>query len=225
MFRRCRAWLSAIAWLCLWAGPAAAADPMFEGGEFTPWVELSAAQRSSVPGLERRVVVFVHFTCPFCRAIHPSLKRWSKGLPAGISYEVVPAVGLPSHAAMALAYYTVLEVAPGKLDAYVEQLFVGLQDQNQPAESPETYIEAARLIGIPRETFLRGTQSESVRRFAMRAQALTAAYRLNEVPSVVVGNRYLTAPRRVQNQPEAFLAVLNGLVSSVYTASTGAAHR
>jgi thiol:disulfide interchange protein DsbA len=206
----------------LWAAPAAANDPMFAGGEFTPWVELTAAQRASAPGLERRVVVFVHFTCPFCRAIHPSLTRWSKGLPAGITYEVVPAVGLPSHAPMALAYYTVLEVAPGKLDAYVQQLFVSLQDENQPAESAETYIEAASRIGIPRETFLRATQSENVRRFAMRAQALTASYGLNEVPSVVVGNRYLTAPRRVQNQPEAFLAVLNGLVSSVYTASTGA---
>jgi thiol:disulfide interchange protein DsbA len=194
---------------------------MFAGGEFTPWVELSAAQRAKAAGLERRVVVFVHFTCPFCRAIHPSLTRWSKGLPAAISYELVPAVGLPSHAPMALAYYTVLEAAPAKLDAYVEQLFVRLQDQNQPAESPETYIAAARAIGIPPETFVRASQTDSVRRFAMRAQALTAAYGLNEVPSVLVGNRYLTAPRRVQNQPEAFIAVLNGLVSSVYTADAG----
>jgi thiol:disulfide interchange protein DsbA len=194
---------------------------MFAGGEFTPWVELTPAQRAQAPGLERRVVVFVHFTCPFCRAIHPTLTRWSRGLPQAISYELVPAVGLASHAKMALAYYTVLEAAPTKLDAYVEQMFVALQDQQQPADSAETYIAAARAIGIPREAFVRASQSDSVRRFALRAQQLTAAYGLNEVPSVVVGNRYLTAPRRVQNQPEAFITVLNGLVSSVYTADSG----
>jgi predicted DsbA family dithiol-disulfide isomerase len=83
-------------------------------------------------------------------------------------------------------------------------------------ERPETFVEAAAATGIPRERFLAAVQSEEVRQYAVRAQALTRAYGLEEVPSVVVGNRFLTSPRRVQNQSEAFITVMNGLVSMLY---------
>jgi predicted DsbA family dithiol-disulfide isomerase len=92
-----------------------------------------------------------------------------------------------------------------------------LQDEHRPAGSVETYVAAATAVGISRDAFLKASQTEEVRRFVTRAQALTAAYGLTEVPSVVVGNRYLTSPRRVQNQPEAFMTVMNGLVSMLYT--------
>jgi len=42
---------------------------------------------------------------------------------------------------------------------------------------------------------------------------------------VVIGNRYLTSPRRVQNQEEAFIAVLNGLVSLLFPADARAGAR
>ena len=216
MFRRCSAWVVAIGWLGLWPAAAGANEPMFSEGGFVPYVELPAAQDPATRGLERRVLFFVHFTCPFCRSIHPTLTQWAAGLPPGIRYEVLPAVGLPSHAPMAVAYYAVLEAAPTKLEAYAQRLYVMLQDERRAAESPDTYIAAAVAVGIPRDDFIRATQADSVRRFTLRAQALTAAYGLNEVPSVVIGNRYLTSPRRVQNQPEAFVAVMNGLVSMVY---------
>lgn len=225
MFRKCSAWVVALGWLWLGQAATSVAEPMFAEGGFVPYVELPASQEPATRGLERRVIFFVHFTCPYCRAIHPTLTKWARGLPAGIRYEVVPAVGLPSHAPMAVAYYAVLEAAPEKLQAYMQQLYVMLQDEHRSAERADTYIAAAIAVGISRDAFIRASQGESVRRFALRAQALTSAYGLNEVPSVVIGNRYLTSPRRVQNQEEAFVAVMNGLVSLLYSPDARAGAR
>jgi protein dithiol oxidoreductase (disulfide-forming) len=225
MSRKCSVWVVALGWLSLWTASTGAAEPMFAEGGFQPYVELPPSQEPATRGLERRVLFFVHFTCPFCRGIHPTLSQWAKSLPAGMRYEVIPAVGLPSHAPMAVAYYAVLEAAPEKLEAFVQRLYVMLQDEHRSAESAETYLAAAVAIGIPRDAFIRATQDASVRRFALRAKALTVAYGLNEVPSVVIGNRYLTSPRRVQNQEEAFVAVMNGLVSMLYAPATQAGTR
>ena len=217
MSKRCSRWLALLGTLWLWSGAAAANEAVFAEGGFVPYVELRPTVAPAARGLEKRVLFFVHFTCPYCRGIHRTLGEWSKGLPAGTRYEVVPAVGLPAHAPMAVAYYAVLAAAPGKLEAYIERLYAMLQDERRPADSVETYVAAAAAVGISREAFIGASQTDEVRRFVMRAQALTAAFGLTEVPSVVVGNRYLTSPRRVQNQPEAFMTVMNGLVSMLYT--------
>lgn len=217
MSRRCSSWLALLGALWLWSGAAVANEAVFPDGGFVPYVELGPTRAPAARGLESRVLLFVNFTCPYCRGIHRTIGEWSKGLPAGIRYEVVPAVGLPAHAPMAVAYYAVLAAAPGKLEPYSERLYSMLQDEHRPAGSVETYVAAATAVGISRDAFLKASQTEEVRRFVTRAQALTAAYGLTEVPSVVVGNRYLTSPRRVQNQPEAFMTVMNGLVSMLYT--------
>jgi len=203
--------------LSLWAGAAGANEAVFAEGGFVPYVELGPQVAPAARGLEGRVLFFVHFTCPYCRGIHQTLSEWSKGLPSGTRFEVVPAVGLPAHAPMAVAYYSVLAAAPGKLEAYVARLYTMLQDERRPADSVETYVAAAAAVGISREAFIKASQTDEVRRFVRRAQALTTGFGLTEVPSVVVGNRYLTSPRRVQNQPDAFMTVMNGLVSMLYT--------
>ena len=217
MFRRCSRGGSVLL-CCAWLGSSAAVarEPIFQDGNFVPYVELPASQSAVTHGLERRVMVFVHFSCPYCRGIHPALMQWSRNLPPGISFEVIPAVALQSHAPMALAYYAVLATDPRQLEAYTTRLYSLLQDQHRSAERPETFVEAAAATGIPRDRFLTAVQSEEVRQYAVRAQALTRAYALEEVPSVVVGNRFLTSPRRVQNQSDAFITVMNGLVSMLY---------
>ena len=217
--------VAVLGWLALWPAASGASEPMFAAGGFVPYLELPASQAPLTRGLERRVVFFVHFTCPFSRGLHPTLTGWATGLPAGIGYEVVPAVGLASHAPMAVAYYAVQEAAPEKLEAYVQRLYVALQEESRPAARADTYLAAALAVGIARDAFIEATQDARVRRFALRAQALTAAYGLDEVPSVVIGNRYLTSPRRVQNQEEAFIAVLNGLVSLLFSADARAGAR
>jgi len=223
MFRNCKWWLALLAALSVCSNAAAGNEAVFAQGGFVPYVELTPTTEPATRGLERRVVFFVNFSCPYCRGIHRTLGEWSKGLPPAIRYEVVPAVGLAAHAPMAVAYYAVLSAAPAKLEAYSEQLYSMLQDEHRPVDDVETYVAAAKAVGLSRETFLKATQEDEVRKFALRAQALTAAYGLTEVPTVVVGNRYLTNPRRVQNQQEAFVMVMNGLVSMLYRGGSGSA--
>ena len=103
MSKRCSSWLALLGALWLWSGAAVANEAVFTDGGFVPYVELGPTRAPAARGLESRVLLFVNFTCPYCRGIHRTIGEWSKGLPAGIRYEVVPAVGLPAHATMAVA--------------------------------------------------------------------------------------------------------------------------
>jgi thiol:disulfide interchange protein DsbA len=185
-------------------------------GDLAPYATLGAPTVPEQRGLERRVLFFVHFDCPYCRGLHGVLSDWARSLPPEIEFEVVPAIDLPSHALMGLAYYAVVETAPHKLKAFEAQLYATLQDRRQSSTSPEAFVAAAEAVGIPRETFLAAIKAPRVAAFARRATALTRAYGLTEVPSVVIGNRFVTQPRRVQGQQELFITVMNGLVSRLY---------
>ena len=84
MFRRCsRGWSVLLCCAWLWPSAAAAREPIFQDGNFVPYVELPASQSAVTRGLERRVMVFLHFNCPYCRGIHPALRQWSRNLPPG----------------------------------------------------------------------------------------------------------------------------------------------
>jgi thiol:disulfide interchange protein DsbA len=227
MFRRA----SVLATLLAYGSLASAATPRAEaggaapGGDLAPYSILSGAGVPEQRGLERRVLFFVHFNCPYCRAVHGTLRDWARTLPPDIDYEVIPAIGLAEHAMMGLAYYAVLAIAPQKLEAFEAQLYAELQDGARSPESAETFIAAAAAVGIPREQFSSAVRSASVRAYAARAQALTRAYGLTEVPSVVVGNRFVTQPRRVHNQSDLFVTVMNGLVSMLYGPREGGVTR
>lgn len=216
MFKKCSAVLMLLWCMSLCPVVAQAQDAGLSSDEFIPYVELPTILAPEARRLNRRVLLFVNFGCPYCRAVHPLMDEWGKGLPNGFSYEVVPAYGTPEHGYMVMAYYTVLQAAPEKLRDYVERLYGLIQDQHRSPERVDTYVVAAEMVGISRERFLKAAQSEAVRGYVMRARALTEAYGLQEVPTVVVGNRFMTGPARVQNRLDAFMTVMNGLVSMLY---------
>lgn len=189
------------------------AQRAFEGGEFKPYDEIAVVKDSLTEPLERRVLYFAQFTCPYCRQIHAELRAWSRQLPQPYQFEVVPAVGNNEHIGMAIAYYVVIQVRPKRLDRFEDELFKALQDRNMDPMDPRTYEQVAGRIGISSEEFRRGVQSEETRQFVRRAHLLTERYTVEEVPTIIVANRFKTGPARVYHENESFVAILNGLIS------------
>jgi predicted DsbA family dithiol-disulfide isomerase len=188
----------------------------FNEGEFQPYDEISVSSTALTNTVRNRVLYFAHFTCPYCRQAHGYLYDWGNQLPAPYQFEVVPAVGLPEHMPMALAYYVVLQVRPARLQQYEKELFRQLQDRGRDPAQADVYREAAEAVGIDRKTFGEVAMADSTKFFVQRAFELTRTYGVVEVPTVVVANRFRTGPGRVYNEQQSFVAILNGLISMHY---------
>lgn len=188
----------------------------YNNGQFQPFDEIPPSDTKLGMSVNNRVLYFAHFTCPYCRQAHQYLEEWGDGLPRPYTLEVVPAVGLQEHMPMAMAYYAVLQIAPKRLPQFQNALFSHLQDRSRDPGRPETFKSAAASIGLDVEAFQNAMTSTTTRKYVERAYLLTNMYGVQEVPTVIVANRFRTSPARVQNEREAFLTVLNGLVSMHY---------
>lgn len=219
MFRKCRN-IAVCLGLMLSASVLAQqteGDAVFSEKGYMPYAELPNQSNPVTKGLGRRVLFFVDFNCPFCRGSHRAIEDWASTLPREIEFEIVPVVGTKEHIPAALAYYTVLNIDPMRAKQFQAELYSILQDSGRSTERRETFIDAASRVGIAADEFIEGTQSEATKAYTERAFELTKAYGLQEVPTLIVANRFITAPQRVQHQMEQFLTVMNGLVSIVYT--------
>lgn len=214
MFKSCRNWLATL--VVMLTSMSALAQTAFNEGEFQPYDEINVAQDGLTHSVRHRVLYFAHFTCPYCRQAHPYMEDWGDQLPPPYQLEIVPAIGLNEHIPMAVAYYVVLQAAPLRLREYEQALFSELQDRSRDPNSPRPYQDAAAKIGINKETFSKIAQNESTKRFVERARQLTERYGIQEVPTVVIANRFVTGPGRVYNEQQAFVSILNGLISMEY---------
>lgn len=186
---------------------------MFEAGSFKPFDDIQETQGELANSVNTRVLYFAHFTCPFCRSAHEYLREWGDELPNPYRLEVVPAIGLSEHYPMALAYYAVWQLQPTKLRDYEKALFGEIQDRRGDPMDPRTFRKAAYRIGISTEEFDRAIAATATRGYVRRAFELTRLYDIDEVPTVVIANRFKTTPARVQNDRQSFVAILNGLIS------------
>lgn len=212
MYKNC----SYLLLIILLIGPPVRADEMFRNGEFRPYDEVRRTTDTTGHALTDRVIFFAHFTCPYCRTAHDYLHRWGKDLPAPYKFELVPAVAIPEHYPMAVAYYVVLQKAPERLAQFEQALYAELQDRHGRPMDPNTFRRAAERVGIGEKDFNSTAESKQTRGYVERAYELTELFGIEEVPTVVVANRFRTAPGRVQNDKDSFIAVLNGLISMDY---------
>ena len=214
MFKNCK--VAGVIFALVIIGGPAGAQTMFTEGEFKPFDDIRVPKGELQKSVGNRVLYFAHFTCPFCRNAHSYLHEWGDALPTPYRLEVVPAVALPEHYPMAMAYYAVVQIAPNRLRDFEKSLFGELQDRHGDEMDPATYRRAASRIGISEDTFNRTITSKATAGFVRRAYELTRLYGIDEVPTVVVANRFKTSPGRVQNDKQSFIAILNGLISMHY---------
>lgn len=163
--------------------------------------------------VRHRVLYFANFGCPFCQEAHQYLPQWANSLPPPYEFEVVPAVALKEHGPMAVAYYVVLVAEPQRIGDFEVALYRQLVTNGRSAWDAGAYRSAAAAAGISAEDFDRLARSPLVARYVERAHQLTLLYGVEEVPTVVVANRYRTNPGRVQGDQATFIKLLNGLVS------------
>ena len=179
-----------------------------EGTQFTrvePAVPLQTAGKIEV-------LEFFSYGCPHCSVFEPTLDAWAKKLPADVAFQRVPVPFLANAENFQRTYYALQTM--GQLDAVQRKMFAAVHVERARLDKPADIAALMAKNGIDAAKFLDVFNSFSVANSVSKAKKLTAAFRIDGVPTLAVQGRYLTSPSQAGGS-EGALAVTDYLIQRV----------
>jgi thiol:disulfide interchange protein DsbA len=167
--------------------PASAAD--FKNG--ADYITLPEAQNTDAAG-KVEVTEFFAYYCPHCNRFEPLLQAWVKKNADQIVFRRVHVSGGGSIQVQQRLYYT-LE-AMGAVAQYHQKAFDAMHIEHNRLATEDAVFEWAHKVGLDRARFIDAWNSFGVQAKMRRADAMMAAYRINEWPMVAIAGRYMTSP-------------------------------
>jgi thiol:disulfide interchange protein DsbA len=203
--------LSAAAASGLVAGSPAFAQPAapLEGKDFT---RVETPQPPGVPAGKVEVLEFFSYACPHCSAFEPAMEAWEKQLPPEVVLRRVPVPFLMNADNFMRTYYALETI--GAVQAMQMKIFRGIHIEKKHLEKGEDIAAFVGANGGDAAKFLAAFKSFSVNTSVARAKKLTADYKVDSVPTLVVQGRWMTSPSQAGSQERA-LAVVDQLVQRV----------
>ena len=140
-----------------------------------------------VPG-KIEVREFFWFGCPHCYALEGAISEWSKNLPKDVNFVATPTPMNSSWVNHANAYYVAESL--GKLQVIKPALFKQIHVDNEPTKTKSDLAKFFSRYDVSEEKFNKVFDSFSIQVKVRQAAALTKAYQLRGVPTVVVNGKY-----------------------------------
>lgn len=191
--------------LTLAAGLALVQKPALALDFAKDYLEISPAQKTDVKKGQVEVLEFFWYRCPHCFDLEPELNAWAKKLPKDVVLRKVPGILQPGWANLARSYYA-LE-ALGVLDKLHGEVFNAIHVQGMDLNPPERFFDWAVTKGVDRKQIAEAYNSFAVNTKVMRAQQLTASYKLNGVPAFAVNGKFVTSAYMTGGVPSMFKAL------------------
>lgn len=141
------------------------------------------------------VTEFFWYSCPHCFALEKPLDAWVKQQGDKISFKRVPVAFRPTFVPQQKLYYT-LEVL-GKLDELQMKVYQAIHVERKQLDTDAAILEFAVKNGIDQKKFQDVYNSFAVQTKVRRAAQMQDAYRIDGVPMLAVGGRYMTSPSMV----------------------------
>ncbi|MFN3884085.1 MAG: thiol:disulfide interchange protein DsbA/DsbL [Rhodocyclaceae bacterium] len=186
-----------------------AAPVLKEGIDFSP---VNPPQPGEMPG-KIEVLEFFSYGCPHCREMHPYVTAWAARLPKDVVFQRVPvSFGRASWANLVKLYYA-LE-AEGLLARLDQAVFDAIHQQRINLFTDKAIFDWLGSRGVDREKFRATFTSFGIGTKLMRADALTANYKVDAVPRLVVGGRYNVLGNNAKSYND-FLVIADALIDKV----------
>lgn len=155
------------------------------------------------------VIEFFSYACPHCAAFEPTLEAWAKKLPADAVLHRVPAPFLMNAENFMKTYYA-LETM-NQVAALQRKIFSAVHVEHQRLDKPADIAALVGKNGVDATKFLDVFNSFSVATSVARAKKLATAAKLDSVPTLLVGGRYMTSPSLAGGSDQA-VAVVDFLI-------------
>ncbi len=188
------------------SGPAFAQAAPVEGKDFT---RVETPQPPGVPAGKVEVLEFFSYACPHCSAFEPAVEAWEKQLPADVVLRRVPVPFLMNADNFMRTYYALETI--GAVPAMQLKIFRAIHIERKHLEKGEDIAAFVGANGGDAAKFLAAFKSFSVNTSVARAKKMTADYKVDSVPTLVVQGRWVTSPSVAGSQDRAF-AVVDQLV-------------
>jgi protein dithiol oxidoreductase (disulfide-forming) len=185
--------LAAAAWIAA-AGIAAAQQP--------PFTMLNPPQPTEPGKIE--VVEFFWYACPHCYHLEPAVATWTRNAPKDVVFKRMPAAS-GSWDKLASVYFT-LE-AMGILDQYHAKVFDAIHKQNINLAQPDVREPWLAKQGIDVAKYKDVEKSFAVMTKVQRAKQMSASYKVDAVPMLVVDGKYVVTAQSAGGQERMFQAV------------------
>lgn len=196
------------------AGPAARAQGMVEGTNFTRLAQpVPVAANGKVEVLE-----FFMYSCPHCNALEPVIEPWIAHLPADVEFRRIPLAFRPNLEVHQRLYFA-LE-ALGLLGALHTKVFAAIHVQNKPLGSDDEVAAFVKANGLDGAKVVETMKSFSVIGKARQARQLAEAYRIDGVPTLGVQGRWTVSSSQTGSH-ERLLVVTDYLIGQARKSPRG----
>jgi thiol:disulfide interchange protein DsbA len=156
------------------------------------------------------ILEFFWYACPHCFHLEPHLNKWKASLASDVVFKKVHvAFRGDNHQKI---FYT-LE-AMGRAEALNAKVFEAIHQRGNPLASAKDAFEWAKSQSIDVAKFESLWDSFGVQTQQKRANALTAAYKIDGVPMFGINGRLVTSPAMVGGSHTRALQVVDYLVNA-----------
>jgi thiol:disulfide interchange protein DsbA len=159
--------------------------------EGTDYLTLSEPQPTD-SGNKVEVIEFFSYGCPHCYAMDPSLTGWVKKQGDKIAFKRIPVGFHSSWVPLQKLYYS-LE-AMGKVEELHPKIFRAIHEQHVQLDSDDVVTDWVARQGIDKAKFIELYNSFGIQIKVRRASQLQEQYKIDSIPTVVIGGRYVTSP-------------------------------
>jgi len=196
--------------------PATASLPAGKWVAGTNYRPLAPAQPTDAEPGKVEVVEMFWYACPHCYALDPYLESWRKSLPAYVEFRRVPVTWGEAHRAHARLFYTLQ--ALGKEEALHAAVFNEIHENKNYlfTMGDERQTQAAQAAfatahGIGAADFATAYGSFSVQTNLQKADDLVRRYRVDGVPTLIIGGKYVTDITMAGGKPSDLISLVNDL--------------
>lgn len=190
----------------------AGAAPLAFAQQRAPFEVLANRVPGEVEG-KIEVIEFFHYGCPHCRNFHPLVKDWLARLPEDVAFRKVPAIwGNEQLRGLARLYYTAERTET--LGLIEESIFAAVQDERRPIHTEDGVRDWIGRFELDQKVFMDTYKSFALQAMIQRADQVARTYRIQGVPTMAVGGRFITSASMTGSH-QGTLEVVDRLVEQI----------
>jgi len=169
------------------AGAAVAQGGPIEGRHYTV-----LPQALPTPPGKIEIVEFFWYGCPHCYAFESLVEAWAKRLPADVNFRKVH-VAFRANVKIHQRMFYALE-SLGQEAQTRPAVFAAMHQQGLALDDAKSQAKFLANLGVDPAKYQSAYNSFGVQTKCTQAEKLSEAYRIDGVPSLGVGGRFLTSP-------------------------------
>jgi thiol:disulfide interchange protein DsbA len=188
--------------------------------EGTDYRTLDPPQHSDSPPGKIEVLEFFSWGCPHCNEFNPLITKWAENAPKDIVFKhVATGMGRTAWTNLAKAYYALESL--GAADRLNAPMFHAIHEEHQPLFDEGAITAWVGKHGVDEAKFRTAFDSFGVNTRLNQAEQMVENYKIEGVPSLAVGGKYIV----LGNSYEEMMTHLEAVVAKVRAERTAAAHK